>query len=140
MKLQIVRGGCSEAPTEVRTATFSGDVWAAPIAAGREGVQMTTVTFAPGARTYWHTHTEGQILIVVSGTGQVRERSTAGGEIRAGDVVFVPPAVEHWHGAGPESVMVHLAVSLGTTNWLNEVSDSDYRAGCLDDSPPLGQI
>ena len=68
------------------------------------------VTFASGSRTAWHNHLAGQYLIVTSGVGWVQERGRPKREIRAGDVVWTPPGVEHWHGATPTTSLSHLAV------------------------------
>jgi quercetin dioxygenase-like cupin family protein len=86
------------------------------------------VVFEPGARTHWHQHSGIQVLYVVAGEGAV---ATASGErtvIRAGDVVYFPARERHWHGAGPSSLMAHIALTLGENEWLDEVSDADYGA------------
>jgi quercetin dioxygenase-like cupin family protein len=89
------------------------------------------VTFEPGARSAWHTHPTGQHLIVTSGVGWTQEWSGPVVEIRAGDVVWCPPAVKHWHGATPTTAMTHIALT-GTAggknaDWLEKVSDEQYR-------------
>lgn len=65
------------------------------------------VTFAPGARSAWHTHPGGQILIVASGTGWVQEEGGAKREIKPGDVIWTPPGMKHWHGATATTSMSH---------------------------------
>lgn len=88
------------------------------------------VLFEPGARTNWHTHPEGQILYIVTGSGRVgREGETA--EVQAGDVVYFAPGERHWHGAGPDTYMVHIAInpandSDGGTVWQEPVTDEQY--------------
>src|SRR5687768_9620979 len=67
------------------------------------------VAFEPGARTAWHTHPLGQILIVTAGTGRVQRWGDAVDEIRQGDVVWIPPGQKHWHGASPNTGMTHIA-------------------------------
>jgi quercetin dioxygenase-like cupin family protein len=57
------------------------------------------ITFEPGARSAWHTHPAGQVLIVTNGTGWVQEEGGAKREIKPGDVIWTPPGVKHWHGA-----------------------------------------
>ena len=84
------------------------------------------MTFTPGARTFWHHHERGQILVVTAGTGWVCTHGETPQPLTVGDVVWVPPDERHWHGAGPGSIMTHLAVSLGTTTWLDEVSEDEY--------------
>lgn len=76
----------------------------------RSSMMAVNVSFEPGARTVWHNHPAGQYLIVTSGIGWVQQRGGPKREIRAGDVVWTPPGVFHWHGATPESAMSHLAV------------------------------
>lgn len=89
------------------------------------------VTFEPGARTNWHKHSGGQILLVLAGEGRYQERE---GEIRilkAGDVVRIPLNVEHWHGAAPNSWFTHISVETNLpdnqTTWLEPVSDAEYK-------------
>jgi quercetin dioxygenase-like cupin family protein len=83
------------------------------------GVTMTTVTFAPGARTHWHRHDAGQLLIVVAGEGWVGTRDRRQ-EVCVGDVVWAPPGEDHWHGATDTSVLTHVALTLGATHWYDE--------------------
>jgi len=105
--------GRSGQPSEQRTATFTGTVHLDPVMMV-PGVMINTVIFTPGARTYWHRHPGGQLLVVTAGTG--------------GDVVWAEPGEEHWHGACGDSLLTHLAVSHGTTEWGGEVGESDYTA------------
>jgi quercetin dioxygenase-like cupin family protein len=112
--------------TERMTATFSGDVFSDVVLPATEGVRVQTVTFLPGGRTDWHTHERGQLLFVHSGAGHIRVRGEEAQPLRPGDTVWIPPDEEHWHGGGPESLLVHTAVSLGETRWLEPVSDADY--------------
>jgi quercetin dioxygenase-like cupin family protein len=119
--MKIVHGRADRAASEQRPATISGEAWFDPVLPATDGTMITTVFFTPGARTYWHSHENGQILQVLSGRGLV---CTAGEEARpigAGDTVWVPPGERHWHGAAPDSFMSHTAISLGTTNWAEEV-------------------
>ena len=89
-----------------------------------------TVTFQPGARTNWHTHPLGQLLIVTQGTGWVREEGKPVQEMKPGDAVWIAPGVKHWHGATRTSAMTHVAVAEAkdgeTVTWLEPVSDADY--------------
>jgi 4-carboxymuconolactone decarboxylase len=90
-----------------------------------------TVVFEPGARTAWHTHPLGQTLVVVTGSGWVQREGGPKQEIRAGDVVWTPPGVKHWHGATDTSAMSHVAISETTegsqVTWMEQVSEQDYR-------------
>jgi quercetin dioxygenase-like cupin family protein len=124
--MQIIKGGRSGAPSAQRTETFTGTVWGDPVLPQTDGVLINSVSFAPRARTHWHSHDGGQILIVTSGAGRVFTRDGEGGEIAVGDVVHIPPGVEHWHGAGPDSTMVHTAISLQGHDWLDAVTDAEY--------------
>lgn len=111
---------------------FTGRVWMDPIieAPDPARVRALRVSFEPGARTAWHRHPLGQTLYVVSGVGRVALRGETAREIRTGDTVWIPPGVEHWHGAAPETAMAHIAIQEAedgsTTEWLEHVSDADY--------------
>jgi 4-carboxymuconolactone decarboxylase len=89
-----------------------------------------SITFEAGARSAWHTHPLGQILIVTAGVGRVQQWGGPMQEIRPGDVVRIPPGVKHWHGAAPTTAMTHIALTEeldGTnTDWLEKVSDEQY--------------
>ena len=91
-----------------------------------------TVTFEPGARTAWHSHPRGQVLVITAGTGRVQRWGDPIEEVRAGDVVRIPAGQKHWHGASPQASMTHLAISEhrdGTTvQWMEQVSDEQYNA------------
>ena len=93
-----------------------------------DGVTINTVVFTPGARTYWHSHERGQILQVLAGRGLVCSEGDAPVVIGAGDTVWVPAGRAALARRAPRRLMSHTAISLGTTNWDNEVSDDDYRA------------
>jgi 4-carboxymuconolactone decarboxylase len=88
------------------------------------------VTFEPGARSAWHTHPLGQILIVTAGRGWVQEWGGPIEEIRQGDVVWIPPGVKHWHGATASTSITHISIqeSLNgkTVEWMEKVSDQQY--------------
>jgi quercetin dioxygenase-like cupin family protein len=85
------------------------------------------VFFEPQARTYWHSHEVAQVLYVLAGAGWVQARGGLGGAISTGDTVHIPAGEEHWHGATVDTCMLHLAISVGETVWLDEVTDDDYR-------------
>jgi 4-carboxymuconolactone decarboxylase len=106
------------------------------------------VTFEPGARTAWHSHPRGQILIVTDGTGRAQAWNDPVEEIRAGDVVRIPAGQKHWHGASPQSAMTHIAITEhrdGTrVQWLEAVTDAQYdapvRTGPQGPSTPSGAL
>jgi 4-carboxymuconolactone decarboxylase len=91
-----------------------------------------SVAFEPGARTAWHTHPRGQVLIVTEGVGRTQHWGGPAQEIRPGDVVRIPSGVKHWHGAAPASAMTHIAIvetlDGRSTDWLEKVSDAQYGA------------
>jgi len=94
-------------------------------------VSSASVTFEPGARTDWHVHPRGQVLIVTAGTGRVQRWGDPIEEIRQGDVVRIPPGQKHWHGASPNASMTHIAIQEhlnGTTaEWMEKVTDAQYN-------------
>lgn len=79
-------------------------------AADRSSMMAVNVTFEPGARTVWHNHPAGQYLVVTTGSGWMQQRGGKKLAIKAGDVVWTPPGVFHWHGATANSALSHLAV------------------------------
>jgi len=91
------------------------------------------VRFTPGARTGWHHHPKGQTLYVTDGIGLVATRAGRVQEIRPGDVVYIEPGEEHWHGATADRFMAHLAMQEADENgrvvtWLDYVSDDEYNS------------
>ena len=124
--MEIFEGGSR--PTAVGGAgQFTGTVTLDPIIGEAEAkLRANVVTFAPGARTYWHTHDYGQTLFVTQGAGRICLRGQAPRTIRAGDTVWIAPGEEHWHGAGEATAMTHVAIQAsegGETHWLDEVTD-----------------
>ena len=107
---------------------FTGTVWNSRLREEEGGVTMIAVQFAPGARSDWHRHPGGQLLYVVSGAGLVQTKDGTTLSISPGDVVHAPAGELHWHGAAPDSPMMHLSVtSSGATAWEGKVSDEDYE-------------
>ena len=92
--------------------SFTGTVWQEPIieAPAPARIRGAWVRFEPKARTAWHTHPLGQTLHVTSGVGRVQLWGGPVREIRAGDTVWIAPGEKHWHGAGPDTNMVHIAL------------------------------
>ena len=118
----------AEPPEQYFTGTVRLD---APFKAEEPGrVEGAFVTFEPGARTAWHTHTLGQTLVVTAGLGWVQREGGPVEEIRPGDVVWFPAGEKHWHGASPTTAMTHLAIVENQdgkhTDWLEKVSDDQY--------------
>lgn len=111
---------------------FSGKSYLAPITKDSSlGVPIANVTFAPGCRNNWHSHTGGQILIAVGGIGYYQERGKDAIRMQPGDIVEIPADVEHWHGAAPDSWFSHLAIECNPkankNTWLEPVGDEDYQ-------------
>ncbi len=112
---------------------FTGSVVLTPLFGAAAHTRATggQVTFEPGARSAWHTHPAGQILIVTSGVGWVQEWNGEKREIRPGDVIWTPPGVKHWHGATATNGMSHIAVQElvdgKNVDWMEKVSDEQYR-------------
>jgi quercetin dioxygenase-like cupin family protein len=107
--------------------TFNGVVWRDPVL-NTDEVAINTIIFEPGAHTYWHSHSKGQILFIDHGHGVVATRA---GEVRAlgaADVLYAPPGEEHWHGALPNAYLAQTTVSMGSTDWLEPVAAADYDA------------
>jgi quercetin dioxygenase-like cupin family protein len=90
-----------------------------------------SVTFEPAARTAWHTHPLGQILIITAGCGWVQRDGGPVEEVHPGDVVWFPPGEKHWHGATPTTALTHIAIQEGLdgkmVDWMEHVSNEQYR-------------
>lgn len=129
--VKIARSGSrpsSTGPAE----NFTGSVRVEPLFAATESSRAAgaSVSFEPGARSAWHTHPRGQVLLVTAGVGRVQQWGGPVEEIRQGDVVWTPPGVKHWHGAAPDSPMTHTAIQEHldgkVVEWLEKVSDEQY--------------
>lgn len=121
--MHIVHGRPDAAVSDVRTQTFTGAVHADPVLPPTDGVAINQIFFPPAARTHWHAHESGQILLVTAGAGWVCSRGSAPEPLAAGDVVWVRPGEEHWHGAREDAFLLHTAISLGVTTWLEQVPE-----------------
>ena len=129
--MQILRAGHTPSvvgPEDWFTGSVRIDKLFNPADADR--VQGALVTFEPGARTAWHTHPLGQTLIGTAGLGRVQFLGGPVQEIRPGDVVCIAPGEKHWHGAGPETGMTHLAIQEvqdgNMVDWMEHVTDADF--------------
>ena len=123
------------ATTRGRADWFHGEVWIDEIAAAPEPARFRVVSvhFGPGARAAWHRHPRGQVLHVTEGAGLAQRRGGPVEVIRAGDTVRFEPDEEHWHGAGPQWFMTHLAIHEidddgEATHWGSHVTDEEYLA------------
>ncbi len=125
-----------ERPTSPGPAeNFSGTVNVTMLSEANESIPASTgeVTFDAGARSAWHSHPKGQALIVTDGTGWVQARGESRQEMHAGDVIWTPPGVEHWHGATATTSVTHIAltgvVDDVNANWGPLVTDDEYSNG-----------
>lgn len=95
---------------------------------GADPVKLIRVEFPAGARTNWHTHSGVQVLVVLVGRCRFQRWGGPVGEACLGEMIYVPPGEMHWHGATPDSAMVHLAVNIALeTEWLEEVTEEQHR-------------
>jgi len=128
----ITRSG-SQPSAKGSAEYFTGSVRIDPLFKANDPSRTSgsLVTFEPGARTAWHTHPLGQILIVTAGSGWVQQWGGPIEEIRQGDVVRIPPGLKHWHGATPTTGMTHIAIQEQldgkAANWMEKVSDEQFR-------------
>ena len=113
---------------------FTGNAWATSLV-GNDSIYNTlvgNVYFEPGARSNWHTHPSGQILIITDGVGYHQIKGQPRQTIRKGDVVKCPPNVLHWHGASPDTGMQQMYIlpktEKGIVTWLQKVTDEEYNS------------
>jgi quercetin dioxygenase-like cupin family protein len=132
-KIEIARVG-SQPSTKGKTEYFTGSVRIDPLFSAIDPSRVSggSVTFEPGARSAWHTHPAGQILIVTAGCGWVQQWGEKIQEMRPGDVIRIPPGVKHWHGATATTSVTHIAIQEAVNgkavDWLEKVSDEEYQA------------
>ena len=113
---------------------FTGNAWAASLVANDSiyNTLVGNVYFEPGARSNWHKHPSGQILIITDGVGYHQIKGQPRKTIKKGDVVMCPPNVEHWHGAASTNKMVHIAITNYKDDvqvtWLRPVTDEEYNS------------
>jgi quercetin dioxygenase-like cupin family protein len=131
MKIQPVGSEPSaKAPAEYFHGNVRQDMRFAMAAPGR--ARGAFVTFEPGARTNWHTHPLGQILIVTAGLGLVQTEGGPVEEVRPGDIVTFAPGEKHWHGGTDTTAMTHIAIGEvldgRSADWLEPVTEEQYLA------------
>ena len=131
--MQLKRSG-TQASVKGPEQTFSGNVRIDPLFTSNEPWRAmgAYVTFEPGARSAWHTHPLGQVLVVTAGCGLVQSEGDSARVIRAGDVVWCPPGEKHWHGAAATTAMTHIAIveelNGKGVEWMGKVTDTEYEA------------
>lgn len=112
---------------------FSGHAFLTPLIAKDKNNEFSagSVTFEAGARTNWHTHPKGQVLLVIEGNGFYQEKGKPAQSIKKGDVINIPENTEHWHGATATDKMVHIAITNYKDDvqvtWLQAVTDEEYN-------------
>lgn len=134
--MQVHRAGATEAikgPSDYFTGNVRIDrIFNAP-APARVGVAV--VNFEPGARTNWHTHPLGQVLLVTDGVGWTQCEGGTKTEIRPGDLIWCNCGRRHWHGATATTGMQHVAINEAlegkAVEWMEPVSDPDYLSSAV---------
>ncbi len=112
---------------------FTGNAWSTRLVPNDSiyNTVVGNVYFEPGARSNWHTHPAGQILIITDGVGYHQIKGQPRQTIRKGDVIKCPPNVLHWHGASPDTGMQQMYIlpktEKGLVTWLQKVTDEEYN-------------
>jgi 4-carboxymuconolactone decarboxylase len=113
------------APPQPNPENFVGKVTGHPTS----DIRMLRYSFEPGARTDWHSHEGGQVILIEKGRARVQEAGGAMREIAARESFVTAAGVKHWHGAVPTEGLTQVSLSFGTTNWMENVTDAEYSAG-----------
>lgn len=116
---------------KITNANFTGAAYLKPLieADSLNSISVGNVTFEPGARSKWHMHPAGQILLAIDGVGYYQEKGKPKQVLHKGDAIKCPPGTPHWHGASADTAFVQVAVTgreKGGTVWLEEVTDEEY--------------
>lgn len=116
---------------KITSDNFTGTAWLQPLVNSDSTLNASigNVTFEPGARTKWHLHPGGQILLATGGVGYYQEQGTPKRMLRKGDVVTCPPNIPHWHGASRNQSFIQIAITSrrnGQVVWLQPVTDEEY--------------
>ena len=129
----IIRNG-EQAALKGSDQFFTGNVRIDPLYPSNNDMRSSggRVTFEPGARSNWHIHPVGQVLIITSGVGRTQEWGKPIQEVRPGDVIICPVGVKHWHGAAPNSSMSHISICEEkepgkVVEWMEKVTDEQYN-------------
>lgn len=131
-KIHVVRA-TTQPPSKGAADRFTGDVSVNRLFPGDDALKISGgyVSFAAKARTAWHSHPNGQMIIVTEGKGRVQQWGEPVIEIGLGDVVWFPPGIKHWHGAAPDSALTHISladiVDGKSSDWMELVSDDQYN-------------
>ncbi|MNU20744.1 Cupin domain protein [compost metagenome] len=117
---------------KITTNNFTGTAYLQMLmdADSLNAISVGNVTFEPGARSKWHMHPAGQILLVMEGVGYYQEKGQSKKILHKGDAIKCPPGIPHWHGASADTAFVQLAITgreKGETVWLGDVTDGEYN-------------
>lgn len=118
---------------KITNENFTGTVWLNYLSESDTiyNVNIGSVTFEPDARTNWHFHKGGQILLITDGEGLYQEKGNPIEIVKKGDVIKCLPNVEHWHGATQTTAMTHIAIgtntNIGGAVWLEPVTDEEFK-------------
>ena len=113
---------------------FTGKTYLTPLSDRdkRWNTAIGNVTFEPKARTHWHSHSAGQILLIVGGTGYIGEKGKPARKVQKGEIVRIPAGLVHFQAAAPNSMFEHVSIEPNATNnkhtWLGPVTDEEYAA------------
>lgn len=124
--LGLLITGTRSSEVSAQQSNFMGG---SPVVDQAEEVQTLRILFPAGVRSNWHTHSWGQLLMVERGRGVAQDRGGATRVYGPGEPFWTPAGVEHWHGAHPDEDVLQLTIYEGTVNWLEPVSDEEYRRG-----------
>ncbi|HEX7906402.1 MAG TPA: cupin domain-containing protein [Chitinophagaceae bacterium] len=116
---------------KITNENFTGNAWLYQMIMPDtlNSTQVGSVTFERGARTNWHLHPAGQILLIIDGTGYYQEKGSSKRIIKKGEVIKCPANVPHWHGASKEDELIQIAITntyKGATVWLEKVTEEEY--------------
>ncbi len=112
-------------PAQPNPENFVGKVTGHPT----NDIRTLRYSFEPGARTNWHSHEGGQVILIEKGHARVQEDGRAMREFGPREAFVTAPGVKHWHGAFPTESLTQVAVSFGTTKWMEKVTEAQYSAG-----------
>lgn len=132
MNLQSMNQLIFDKGEKIDSPNFTGSVWLNNLISADSLNQNAVgcVTFEPGARTSWHSHPAGQIILALGGIGYYQEKGKPIEIIHKGEVVKCPHNIPHWHGASPDSEFIQIAITgreNGPTVWYSPVTDEEYN-------------
>ena len=124
--MEFFAAGAAGRRSEPSRGPYTGEIWREMLHEG-PGPVVGNVFFTPCARTNWHTHPEGQLLIAVVGRGIVAGEDQVI-NLSQGEMVWTPPNMLHWHGASADHFFLHTAITPGGVEWGNPVTDEEFAA------------